>query len=408
VNAAVARWRYAVGPLAVVAWQTARFWSVSPSGRVDFRIYHEAVRTAGGGSLYDFRDPVLGLGFTYPPFAAVLLRPFASLDVTIAEKLWLVVAMAMTVAFAALCTILLPGVSSMWHRSLAFTFFVAAMPVSLTLRLGQINSLIALLIVCDALLMARRSRWSGTAIGAAAAIKLTPGFIVLVLAAAGRVRAAVTAVIAAGVATLVGALVFFDDTREYLSEVAFETRRVGSPDASFNNSLRRPIAWLDLPGPWETSIWLAASVVVTGVVVWRVTPLVRSGDAFSAVAMASIGSALVSPITWGHHLLFLAPAVVIAASAGRVWWRWLVVVPGTLVVLDPFEGGEGPTFSALRLALMLALLAVPLDRSRQRASRTLRATSGTFVTSPSTPSEASSARRRGSSTVQTLTASPAA
>jgi alpha-1,2-mannosyltransferase len=399
---------YVVLPLTALVWQVARAWGEPPHRRLDFRIYHEAVRAASDGGLYDFRDPILGLGFTYPPFAAVLLRPFSTLGVVTAEKLWLLVAAAMTIAFAALCTALLPGTRAAWQQTLACTFFVVAMPVSLTLRLGQVNALIALLVVCDALLLSRRSRWAGAATGIATAVKLTPGFVVLAFALAGRIRLAATALAAATAATLVGALVFFDGTRTYVTDVVFDTERVGSPEDTLNNSLRRPIAWVTPGDPWETLLWGAAGIAVLALVVRRVRSSLRRGDTLTAVAMASIGSALVSPITWGHHLMFLAPAIAIVALTGRVWWRWLVVLPGVLVAIDPFEGGEGPASPVWRIVVMLALLVVPLDATRQQASTTLRAMSGTFVTSPSTPSDTSAAMRRGSSTVQTLTARPAA
>src|SRR4051794_14434895 len=47
----------------------------------DMVIYHDAVRWwMGGGELYEYAAPVRGrLGFTYPPFAAIVLMPFAAL-----------------------------------------------------------------------------------------------------------------------------------------------------------------------------------------------------------------------------------------------------------------------------------------------------------------------------------------
>src|SRR5262245_59292989 len=47
----------------------------------DLKIYHGAVAYwASGGSLYDYLDPDVPLGFTYPPFAALVMLPMAHLS----------------------------------------------------------------------------------------------------------------------------------------------------------------------------------------------------------------------------------------------------------------------------------------------------------------------------------------
>src|SRR5690606_38651820 len=44
----------------------------------DMKIYHGAVEWwTSGGPLYEYASPTSGLGFTYPPFAAVSMLPMA-------------------------------------------------------------------------------------------------------------------------------------------------------------------------------------------------------------------------------------------------------------------------------------------------------------------------------------------
>ena len=44
----------------------------NPTGLLDLHIYRDAARGISRGAFYDYQDPNFGLGFTYPPFAAVL------------------------------------------------------------------------------------------------------------------------------------------------------------------------------------------------------------------------------------------------------------------------------------------------------------------------------------------------
>ena len=55
-----------------------------------------------GMSIYDFKEHIYPLGFTYPPFAALLLRPLAALQEPMAEHTWLVMSALLTLAFGAL------------------------------------------------------------------------------------------------------------------------------------------------------------------------------------------------------------------------------------------------------------------------------------------------------------------
>ena len=51
------------------------------------KIYHGAmVWWANGNPLYDFVAPQTTLGFTYPPFAALLMLPMATLSMPVGRR----------------------------------------------------------------------------------------------------------------------------------------------------------------------------------------------------------------------------------------------------------------------------------------------------------------------------------
>jgi alpha-1,2-mannosyltransferase len=351
--------------LVACAWQLARLWNFGPLGHLDFRIYYGAA--AQHGSLYRYayavppsgHDPrPLQLGFTYPPFAALVLRPLTALGVVAAEHAWLILSVVASALFAYLCVRALPGATRPWVRSVGCAFILVSMPVRLTLELGQVNGLIALLMVVEVWLLGRESRGAGVGLGLAGALKITPGFLVVVLALSGRVRAATVALITALTVTVLAASVYFDDSRRYFTDTMFDTHRVGDLGAAFSNSLRRLVEWLHLGSGVGTAVWILLSAAVLAVVVHRARQALANGNPLAAITLGALGSYLVSPISWGHHLYFLPPALVLVAVARREWWRWPIVAAGAFLAVDPVTGGEGATYSFWRIVLLVTLLVV--------------------------------------------------
>ena len=356
-------------PCVATLYQFDKLWPLSELGRLDFRIYYEAVDANSAASLYEFEYRILDLGFTYPPLTALLLRPFTLLGLVTAERIWFTVSLALFVWFAQCCVRLLPHDSNML-KSLACAFIIVSMPVTLTLRFGQINAVIGVLLLVDVLLVTRRARGlGGVGLGLAAAIKVTPAYLGVVFAAAGRVRHAIVAGVTAVVATLLAAAVLPGPSKDYWTSVLYDTDRVGPVDTEFNSSLRRIVSWLHLSDTASAGVWIVVSVIVTIVVIARVRRSFAVDNLLAAYTIASIGGYLVSPITWGHHLLFLAPAVALLVGDGRSWIRWLCAVPAIYVVLDPYKGGEDNVLSAGRILLMVLVIAfLPLDSRQARAA----------------------------------------
>src|SRR5205823_1887133 len=115
------------------------------------------------------------LGFSYPPVTALILRPLTAMNELLAERIFFTASLAMVVAFAVVSVRLLPQrPAALATVPLYIAFLVFMMPATLTLRLGQIDALIALLILADVVLLRRDSSLAGLGSGLAAALKVTP------------------------------------------------------------------------------------------------------------------------------------------------------------------------------------------------------------------------------------------
>jgi alpha-1,2-mannosyltransferase len=291
----------------------------------DLRIYHlGALRLMHGSSLY--RTPMVDhLGFTYPPFAALLLAPLAwvplsvdKLGVTGLNILLLVWALRRTLMFASLrhaSDQQFPVVSSRtraWSRAAGVA--AAALwlePITVTLGYGQINLLIMALVVFD-LSRPDQAPTKGVAIGVAAAIKLTPLLFIAYLLLSRRGRAAGVAALSF-VASI--ALVFEADTRDasaYWFHEVGEISRIGNPMAPVNQSLHGVIARFtgtaQPAGGWEL---LVVAVVVCGLAL--AVRAGRRGDEANGFSVAALTTLLASPISWSHHWTLAVPALILLA-----------------------------------------------------------------------------------------------
>lgn len=177
---------------ALVHRGTGRFWGDLAAYRIG-----AAAAASGDGNLYQVSyrgGDGIELGFTYPPFAALLLRPLAAVPAEVAVGLWTAVSVAALVAVVRLALDaagVAPG-----RRPPATLLAVLAvlplLPVTGHLQAGQVGLLLMWLVLHD-LIPGRTSRWCGIGIGVAAGLKLTPLIFVGFLLFTGRIRAAATA-----------------------------------------------------------------------------------------------------------------------------------------------------------------------------------------------------------------------
>ncbi|MDO3682433.1 glycosyltransferase family 87 protein [Micromonospora sp. C28ISP2-4] len=349
-------------------------------GFFDLQVYYGALTywARDGGEIYDFLRPGTQYGFTYPPFAALVMLPMAYLPWSAA----IVVSVTATVlASAVVIWRLLDPVArrSGWTRwfALAVALCLAAAyePMRETVNFGQVNMLLLFLVAVDLLwLLPARSRWAGVGIGLATAIKLTPGIFIVYLLVTGRWRAALTTVGTAAVATLVAAGLFPDASREFWTEALWNTDRVGELAFVSNQSLRGVVARLDPQHP-STIAWLVLVLLTLVVWAWRSRAAVAAGDEATGLALTGAVMCLVSPVTWVHHLVWLLPGLILLVDNGmaaparsrrrrlllaaaligyallcsRIVWSWEKDFTG----VDGFLGSN--TYVWISLALLLGL-----------------------------------------------------
>jgi alpha-1,2-mannosyltransferase len=291
----------------------------------DLRIYVSAEKWwASGHPLYDYVQPdrVQGeLYFTYPPFAALLLRPFASVPIGFTIGFFTV----FTVAAVALTTWWL--VTPVAHRRGLPVWFLAGLgiPIALalepsreTISFGQINMLLIVLILGDLLFaVPRKWWWAGAGIGLATAIKLFPGIFIVYLLATRRWKAALVASVTAVAATLLAAAVAPRDSWRFWTHELWSTERVGRTDYTGNQSIQGMLARLVAPEQPSRVVWFLLVVVVAALGIWRAARVSRSGDIVAGMTLTGLVGALVSPITWPHHVYWFIPALVVLLDSAR-------------------------------------------------------------------------------------------
>jgi alpha-1,2-mannosyltransferase len=285
-----------VALVAGVAVIVAVFLATVPTFRhfFDLGVYRGAVRywLIDGGELYDFRYQDSEYGFTYPPFAALVMSPLAITS-------WPVAVAAAVVLNAAAVVLLIR-----WYFVPILKRHGWPLWTPCTFSYGQVN-LLLLVLVCSDL---RNKRFAGVGIGIAAAIKLTPVVFIGYLILSRQYRAAVTASVTAAVATLLALLAAPDASREFWTDAVWDTGRIGQLYYVSNQSLRGVLARLDAPATW----WPAGVALVVAYWCWWVRTR-RPGNV-AGFAVTGVIACLISPVTWVHHLVWIIPGVFLLAG----------------------------------------------------------------------------------------------
>src|SRR3954468_10268687 len=279
----------------------------------DLRVYRGAVRWwLHGHPLYDFVRPHTEKGFTYPPFAILVLLPLALGTESTATVLMTAVSGGL-ILLTTWWLVAPVAVRHAWPRwvavAVAVPVVVAMEPVRETLGWGQIDLVIAALVLADVVALRRGRPWAGVGIGLATAIKVTPGLFLVYLAVTRRWRAAGIAAVTFGIAALIGLAV--DPSVGYWTRILWETGRVGPPDGLNDQSLLGLLARLTGTGRPGSALWLALAVPALVVGIARAALLYRRGDDLAGVTVIGLTACLISPISWVHHLYWVVPAVVV-------------------------------------------------------------------------------------------------
>ena len=304
---------------------------------VDLQVYQgagEVVRD--GGRLYDFETPFPQLlPFTYPPFGGLLAVPLSLLERFTLGYVWTALEVAAVAWIARVLAIRVRRTTG----SLAPSFVYAAAflavawlgPVRDTFYYGQVNLFLLTLIAADLLVV--RGRWPrGLLIGLAAAIKLTPAFFIPYLWITGRQRAAIVATITFVVAQLVAFVFIPTDSIQYWTSTIFEGERLGLNAGVANQSIRAMLLRFALPSGIGAILWLLLAIPVALLGLRTAKRAYEAGDGLLAAGVTGLTAALVSPVSWSHHFVWIALVITALIAPMRFGWsvpvrsRWLWAV----------------------------------------------------------------------------------
>ena len=306
------------------------------------------------------RDPVTGLRFTYPPFAAVVMAPLAPLPAWLAAALWTgasVGALALTVVVVRRA---LDRPAPGWLVALVTGGALALEPVWQNLTFGQVNLILMLAVLVD--LLRPERRWSGVLVGLAAGVKLTPLVFVVLLLLVGRRAAAGRAALVFAGTVAVGFVVMPGSSAAYWAHGLVDAGRVGPPALAHNQSVYGALTRL-LDGPPPPLLWLAVAgplalaVLVVGAGWWR------RGDRVLGTCLGAVAMLLASPISWSHHWVWAVPVALALWERNR--WAsaaWTAVFVTRPILWPPWgqhrEYGWSPPDHLVGNAYLLAALAL--------------------------------------------------
>ena len=309
--------------------------------QVDLSTYLLGGAHAAGDDLFSVTLAKDGLGFTYPPFSALLFSPFAHAPVRLAEVVFSWANLAAVCALVAAC--LRAVCDQLDRRTITWWALVLLVPVVMfdpvrqTFLLGQVNIFLALIVVADMTLDLPIPR--GILVGLAAAIKLTPLILVPYLFLTRQGRAGVRAIASFAVAALLALAVNASTSLAYWTHYIRDPQRAGMLSWIGNQgvlgALERMVGHTVTT---PTTFVIVLSVGTVGLVV--AAGAYRRSSPVLGFLVVEATESLANPVSWSHHFIWvvllvawlaLAPdrprygewcalAVSVLFWAAPVWW----------------------------------------------------------------------------------------
>ena len=293
----------------------------------------------------------LDLPFTYPPLAAIVFSPLALVALPVASLAVTVITCVLLVVsvWIVLTRLQVPGESPVgpdWLRRGWLAAGLVALsvlwfePIQANFSFGQINVVLMTLVIADC--VPRRTPWPrGLLLGIAIALKLTPAVFLLYFLLRRDIRAALTALGAFAVATLIGFVLAWGDSWEYWTSTVRHTDRIGTATLNTNQNAAGALARLGLGQGTQFVAWTLVCLAVLGLTVWSVRRILAAGEPTLAVMCVAMFGLVVSPVSWSHHWVWALPTIVVTAVlAYRYRSGALGVVSAvglTLMVWPPIE-----------------------------------------------------------------------
>ncbi len=303
--------------------------------------------------LYDWGGySSLALKFTYTPFAAISFAVISFLPWT---PLWILSVIVNIAALVAALWFTFGGLGYTDRRvRLGATLIAAAVtfwlqPVVRTIYLGQVNLILMAAILWDLTQPDNSNRrwWKGAVTGVAAGIKLVPLIFVPYLLVTRKFREAAMTVAGFLATVLVGFVILpGDSSKWWLHGMVFsDGNRTGFTGWAGNQSLRALVTRLSGSIAAGAKPWIAAAAVALVLGILAAYLLERAGYRMPAILATALTGLLISPISWDHHWVWVAPGVAVAGhyairawrtsrtNAGRWRARWLAALAAGMIVV---------------------------------------------------------------------------
>jgi alpha-1,2-mannosyltransferase len=292
----------------------------------DLSVYIDGGRLAlhDQGALYTWHlagQP--GIQYTYTPFAALLFAVASKIPFRALMGLATVVSLAalaatVWIAFrelgwrgtARIGGVLLVGGVALWLE-----------PVQRALFLGQVDLVLMGAITWD-MCQPDRRWWKGAATGVAAGINLIPLIFTAYLLFTRRFKAAAVSAGAFVATIVIGFPVLPHASDTYWIHVEFfQAGRTGFVGELENQSLRGILTRLAGSVGTGQATWLVAAFIVGVLGLAAATVLHRGGRTFEGLMACELTALLISPISWDHLWVWIAPGLAVlldlAVRAGR-------------------------------------------------------------------------------------------
>jgi alpha-1,2-mannosyltransferase len=296
----------------------------------DLQVYlggaHEALHHSHSLYSWEFESNGVkhpGIQFTYTPFAALAFAAGLALPFT-----GLMAVVTVVSLFSLVATIWIAFRQLGWEKTsrLGATMLLSGLllwtePVQRALFLGQVELVLMAVVVWD-LCQPDRRPWKGAATGIAAGIKLVPLLFIAYLLLTRRFRQAAVAAATFVVTVIIGFIALPNaSVTWWLDGNFFQAGRTGFVGSEQNQSLRGIMTRLIGSVNGTVAPWLLVAIVVGLLGLAAAVVLDQRGYTFAGLMAAALTALLVSPISWDHHWVWIAPGLALivdaAVRAGR-------------------------------------------------------------------------------------------
>ena len=280
--------------------------------QLDLSTYLLGGAHASSNDLFTVTYPTDHLGFTYPPFSALLFAPFAHLPVRVCEVgfSWLNLGALfgmIVVSLRAVCRSLDKRTLLWWGLALVLPVLLFD-PVRQTFLLGQVNIILALMIL----------------VGLAAAIKVTPIILIPYLFLTRQGRSGLRAIASFLGAALLAVACNASTSWSYWTHYIRDPQRAGMLSWVGNQGVLG--ATERLLGHTVTTPTTFVIVVTVGILGLLVAAgAYRRSSPVLGLLVVEATESLASPVSWSHHFIWMVLLVAWLALAedrprAGEWW----------------------------------------------------------------------------------------